>query len=205
MNDNIKNSIKLFADYEKAFDWEQAISIFNRIYSEIDYHTKLNLTNRLLFLISDSLIELQNTEEQYNKGSEFLLELSQKARIQFKEEADFWFCLGICGISAYFLLEMKSDDEVDEIFKSVYEKMPENLLYKAWYFCDSVAKYNYDNSFKREILKEAFSNNTLPQWEKDNGLIGFYVVEFLRDVKKELDDALLTGDRDIVIRYIGQN
>ena len=200
MNINIDNSIKLFAEYEKAFDWEKAISVFSSIYLEIDYHAKLNLTNRLLFLISDSLLELQNTEEQFNKGSAFLLELSQKARIQFSEESDFWFCLGISAIRAYFLLGIESDDKVNEIFKLVYEKKPENLLYNAWYYCDSIAKYNYDNYFKREILNEAFSSNTLPQWENENGLIGFYVVEFLRDKKKKLDEALLTGDRDIEIR-----
>ena len=44
----------------------------------------------------------------------------------------------------------------------------------------------------------------MPQWEKDNGLIGFYVVEFLRDKMKKLEEALLTDDSDIELRYSGQ-
>ena len=153
-------------------DWQEAIGIYNCFSSpNMSEKEHIEFDIRLMFIISSCLLEGEYSEIQYLCGKRILKKIYLSSYNKYKNDADYLFCLAVI---------MRLNEDIfdinlsvpDILFKKAIDLSPSVDLYLFWNI-----RYGHNVVNNRKYLFSKFVNN----WRENKGLLGKYVVDYLRD------------------------
>ena len=156
---------------EDNFDWLCAINIYDdTISSKLSCSEKMNLVLRLMFTINYCILECNSSTDDYLYGKKVIKKIFNQSFENFKDNADYLFCLHVITRLNEDMFDM--DFEKPNLFlNKAIELNPNFDLYRYWNVRYR-KKINIDSNF----LWSQFITN----WKEDKGLLGTYVVDWLR-------------------------
>lgn len=157
--------------YEVNYDWKSSILLLNSIDESVSKEEKLDITVRVMFLVAYWFLEGNYEEEQEKEGEVFLKKTLKDSLKEFENYSDYLFCIGVITRlnENYFDFDL---DQPDEFLKRAIFLSPEIKLYKDWMLVR-------DNQFVKD--KEYLFSPFISEWKKNKGMLGNYVIDYLRN------------------------
>lgn len=164
--------------FEENYDWKSSIDFYFTIDKDLSMQEKINLTVRIMFMVTYCLLEFNYTSEDEIKGIQFLKKVYKPSLIEFNNNADFLFCLGIITKLNEFDFDLDVD-EPDKFLKKSIELCPHISLFRSWYEIHTSKRFEINEEQIRISLQNTFADKYTQQWKEEKGSLGKYVVDWL--------------------------
>ena len=156
--------------YEANYDWRNSILYLKSIEDKLDLVDKLNFSVRVMFLITYFFLEGEYSDEDEKEGMSELILLFEKTYREFHNNSDFLFCISVITNLNEYAFKMDIA-ESDNFLNDSIKRSPNVQLYQNW-FLVTKRKMNVDKNY----LNSDFVNS----WKIDKGLLGSYVIDYLK-------------------------
>ena len=163
--EDLKNS-------EDNFDWISSVDIYKSVISSnLSVKEILELNVRLMFVITYCILECNCSNDDYIYGKNVVHLIYKESYEKFKNNSDYLFCLSVITRLNEDMFEMDLE-QPDVFFKKAIELEPNIDLYLYW-----SVRFGEKITFDKKYLYSEF----IKDWKKQKGLLGKYVVDYLRD------------------------